>query len=190
MIKIKIEVSARHLHISRKDLDKLFGKGYELKPVKDLSQKKQYASEEMVTLKTEAGELNNLRILGPVRKETQIELSMTDARKLKLKPPIRLSGEIKGSLGASLVGPKGEVKLKEGVIIAQRHIHCDPETAKKLKLSEKRDVSVKTFGDRGLVFNKVPVRIDESFVFRMHIDTDEGNASLPEGVCAEGELII
>ncbi|MEI6627354.1 MAG: phosphate propanoyltransferase [bacterium] len=187
---IKIEVSARHCHLSRTDLDKLFGFDYTLTQLKPLSQTGQFACQETIAIKTADGELANVRILGPVRKNSQVELSMTEARKLKLQPPVRLSGDLKESAGCTLIGPKGEIVLKEGVIIAKRHIHCDPATAEKLGLQNNQIVSVKTAGERSVTFNEIEVRIDQTFVWAMHVDTDEGNASLPGGVCALGELII
>lgn len=187
--KIRIEVSARHCHLSQKDLDKLFGKGYRLKPLKELSQKKQFAAEETIVLKTKDGQIDNLRILGPVRTETQVELAMTDARKLRITPPVRLSGDIKGSAGGILAGPEGEVKLKEGIIIAKRHIHANSAQAKKFGLKKDMIVSIRTAGDRSATFHNVPVRIDGDYDLSFHIDTDEGNASSPNGVCSVGEII-
>ncbi|MFA6526638.1 MAG: phosphate propanoyltransferase [Candidatus Buchananbacteria bacterium] len=189
MDKIRIEVSARHCHLSQKDLDKLFGKGYQLKPMKDLSQKSQFAAQETIIVKTKDGQIDNLRILGPVRPQTQIELSMTDARKLKINPPIRLSGDIKRSVGAIIIGPKGEVKLKEGIIIAKRHIHANPAQAKKMGLSKNMIISVKTVGERSVTFHSIPVRIDDNYDLSFHIDTDEGNASSPNGVCSQGIIV-
>lgn len=178
MPEIIIEVSARHCHLSKKDLEKLFGKGYQLKILKPLSQTGMFAAKEVLTLKTKNGQIDNLRVLGPVRSRTQIELSVTDSRKLKIRPPLRLSGDLKGSAGGILIGPKGKINLKHGIIIAKRHIHCDPLTAEKLKLKHNQKVKVKTFGPRAAVFNQVVVRIKKDFVFRFHIDTDEGNACL------------
>lgn len=186
---IKIEVSARHCHLSQKHLDKLFGKGYKLKKLKDLSQKGQFASKERITLKTADAQIDNLRILGPVRKATQVELAMTDARKLNIKPPVRVSGFIEDTPGATLIGPKGSVLLKQGVIIAKRHIHCSPAQAKEMGLKKGEHVSVLTHGDRSVTFHDVVIRIDKKFDLSFQIDTDEGNASLPDGVCSRGEII-
>ncbi|MFA6422013.1 MAG: phosphate propanoyltransferase [Candidatus Buchananbacteria bacterium] len=190
MEQIVIEVSARHCHLSQKDLNTLFGVNYELTFKKAMSQTGQFAAQEIVTLRTETGEINNLRILGPVREKTQIELSMTDARKLGIKPPLRLSGDLRGSVGGTVIGPKGTVRIKEGIIIAKRHIHCDLVMAKKMSLTEKSLISVKTPGNRSVIFEDVEVRINKNFKFFMHIDTDEGNASLPDGVCSKGQIII
>jgi len=190
MSRIKIEVSARHCHLSAKDLEKLFGHGYKLKPVKELSQPGQFAAKETITLKTKDGQIDNIRILGPVRNKTQVELSMTDTRKLKIQPPIRLSGDLADSVGGTLVGPKGEIKIKDGIIIAQRHIHASPAEAKNIGLKNNQKVSVKIGDDRAVTFHNIPVRVDKDFSLAMHVDTDEGNASLPSGVCGVGELIL
>jgi putative phosphotransacetylase len=180
MKKITVEVSARHVHLSAKHLAILFGKNYQLTKLHDLSQTGQYACKEAITLKTKGGQLEKLRLIGPVRSKTQVEISLTDARKLKITPPVRLSGDLSGSVGATLIGPKGMVKLREGVIIAQRHVHCDPATAKALGLTAKSIMEIKLPGVRALTFYNIPVRIDPSFVFRLHLDTDEANAALIE----------
>lgn len=190
MAKIITEVSARHCHLSQKHLGKLFGYDYQLNVLKPISQPGQYAAKETVVFKTKGGTIDRLRILGPVRGATQVELSQTDAYHLKIKPPIRLSGDLKGSLGGVLIGPKGSVKIAEGVIIAQRHIHADPSMAKKLGLKNGQEVSVKISGEREVIFNRVAVRAGEGHLWRFQIDTDEGNAGLPGGVCGQGEVII
>jgi len=189
MHKIKIEVSARHCHLSQEHLDQLFGQGHGLVRMKDLSQPGQFASQETVILRTPDGQIDNLRVLGPVRPDTQVELSMTDVRKLKISPPIRVSGDIKGSAGATLIGPMGEVELQEGIIIAQRHIHASSKQAEKLGLKAGQLVSVKTSGGRSVTFHDVIIRVEDHFDLSFQIDTDEGNASLPGGVCSEGEII-
>jgi len=188
MKKITIEVSARHAHLSPKHLAALFGKDYQLTNLSDLSQTGQYACKETVTIKTKGGQIENLRIIGPARSKTQVEISLTDARKLKIMPPVRLSGDLSGSAGATLVGPKGKVILREGVIIAERHVHCDPATAKSLGLTNKSILEIKVPGIRALTFRNVPVRIDSSFVYRLHLDTDEANAALIDSG-ARGEII-
>ncbi|MFA7662918.1 MAG: PduL/EutD family phosphate acyltransferase, partial [Patescibacteria group bacterium] len=154
-IKVKIEVSSRHLHVDRKDLDKLFGKNYELTPFKKLSQKGEFSAKETVTLKNGSSEIQNVRIVGPVRTETQVELSLTDAYKLKIKPPVRISGDIKKSVGTTLIGPKGKIVLKEGVIIAARHIHLSAVDAKKYSLKNGQWVYVQVPGKRGVIFENV-----------------------------------
>jgi len=175
-VKIPIEVSARHIHLCQKDLDLLFGKGYELKKFKDLIQPGDFAAKETLTIRSGDRKFDNVRIVGPAREKTQIELSLTDAFYLKLNPPIRISGDIKGSESVVLIGPGSEVKLKEGVIISQRHIHCSKKEAEKLKLKNGMAVSVKIEGKRSVVFNNVKIRTGD-YKLSMHIDTDEGNAA-------------
>ncbi|MDO8669347.1 MAG: phosphate propanoyltransferase [Candidatus Buchananbacteria bacterium] len=189
MSKVRIEVSARHLHLSLKDLESLFGLGYKLKPLKNLSQHGEFASSDTVTVKTKGGQIDKIRVIGPLREKTQVEISVTDARKLKINPPVRLSGNVAGSISGTLIGPKGEIKIKEGIIIAQRHLHCNPKQAKKLNLKNGQLLSVKTIGERSLTFHNIAVRIDDNFDLSLHLDTDEGNASLLGGVCGFGDLI-
>ena len=188
MTKINIEVSARHVHLSQEHLEKLFGRKHKLKPVKPLSQKGQFAAEETVRIKNKQGKIKKVRVLGPVRRHTQIEISQTDAYKFKISPPVRKSGDLKGSAGLVLIGPKGKVKLKRGVIIAWRHIHIHPKDAKKYGLADGDRVSVKIENKRGVTFHNVLVRVRKDFVWRMHVDTDEGNAAGVAGT-AKGELI-
>jgi len=173
---IPIGISGRHLHISQADLETLFGKGYQLTPMKDLSQPGQYAAQETVEVKTEKGSFKSVRILGPVRKQTQIELSLTDAIKLGIKPPVRDSGDLNQSPGATIVGPQGQVTINEGVVCAARHIHMTPADAAVLNVKDKELVSVKLDGERGAVLCNVLVRIHDTFKLEMHVDTDEGNA--------------
>lgn len=177
MIKIPIEVSARHIHLSLKDLEALFGKEYNLKKIKKLTQPKEFAAKETLTIKSKDRVLKNVRIIGPVRDKTQVELSITDSIYLKINPPIRNSGDLKGSASVILIGPKSKIKLKEGVIICQRHLHCHSKESKKLGLKDKTAISVKTEGKRSVVFNNVIVRISDDYKLAMHIDTDEGNAA-------------
>lgn len=175
-----METSARHLHVSRKDLDTLFGEGYELTPKKDLSQPGQFACEERVQVIGPRGSFPSVSILGPIRPETQIELSASDARAIGVTAPVRESGDIAGSAPCKLVGPKGEVDLDCGVIIAKRHIHATPEDAEKYGLHDKQIVSVKVKSDeRSLIFGDVVVRVSPKYALAMHIDTDESNAALP-----------
>ena len=175
---VLIETSARHIHVSRADLDTLFGEGYELTKKKDLSQPGQYACEERVQVIGPKGTFPGVSILGPVRPETQLELSAGDARSIGVKAPIRESGDIKGSGGCKLVGPKGEVEIAEGVIVAKRHIHMTPEDAEKYGLTDKQIVSVKAESDgRSLIFGDVVVRVNPAYALAMHIDTDESNAA-------------
>jgi len=175
--KIPVEVSARHVHLSVEDKEKLFGKGYKLKIIKNLSQNGHFACEETVTLINSDRKFENVRVLGPERKQTQVEISMTDARHLKINPPVVVSGDVKNSPGIKIDGPKGIVMLKEGVIIAKRHVHLSPDEAKEMKLKDGQSIKVKISGERGLTFDNVIVRVHESFRKFMHIDTDEGNAA-------------
>ncbi len=174
---VKIGVSQRHIHLSREDLDTLFGKGYELTPKKVLMGK-EFASNEVVTLVGPSLKaIENVRILGPVRKNTQVEISRTDTFVLKVSPPVRPSGEVKGSERIVVVGPKGSVYLKEGVIIANRHIHLTPEFAASLNLSDNDYVDVVIDGVKPTKFYDVQIRVREDFNVEMHIDTDDANSS-------------
>lgn len=173
---VKVGISQRHIHLSREDLDTLFGKGYELTPKKILMGK-EFASNEVVTLvgpslKT----IENVRVLGPVRKNTQVEISRTDTFILKVSPPVRPSGEIKGSEKLVIVGPKGCVYLKEGVIIANRHIHLTPEFAASMDLKDNDLVDVVFDGVKPTKFYDVQIRVREDFNVEMHIDTDDANS--------------
>ena len=174
--KILIETSARHIHLSEKDLETLFGKGYQLTIKKDLSQPGQFACEEKVTLVGPRGEMK-FTILGPTRNSTQAELTFTEARALGIKVPVRESGDIAGSAGIKVVGPAGSIELEEGVIAAKRHIHLTPEEAEEYGLSDKQIVSVKVEGERGVIFCETVVRVSPKFSAAMHIDTDEANAA-------------
>ena len=172
-----VETSARHVHVSQKDLETLFGAGYELTNKKDLSQPGQFACEEKVKIIGAKRELV-CSILGPVRPETQVELSLTDARSIGAVAPIRESGDVKGSGACKIVGPKGEVDLAEGVIAAKRHIHATPADAEKYGLEDKQIVKVAIeTGERKTVFDDVIVRVSEKYAWAMHIDTDESNAA-------------
>lgn len=175
---VLVETSARHVHVDRKTLDILFGEGYELTHKKDLSQPGQFACEERIQVIGTKGSFPSVSILGPIRPNTQVELSAADARSIGVKAPVRESGDIAGSGACKLVGPKGEVEISEGVIIAKRHIHCTPEDAEKYGLSDKQVVSVKIeSAERSLVFGDVVVRVSPKFALAMHIDTDESNAA-------------
>ena len=170
-------VSNRHLHVSRQDLDILFGQDYDLAPKKELSQTGQYAAEETVTLATKKGCIQNVRILGPVRPETQIEISRTDAFALGIKPPVRESGVIAQSASVTVIGPAGSVTVPYGVIVAQRHIHMSEEDAVKFGVKDKDIVKVRSAGERAVTFENVVVRVRADFVPDMHLDTDEANAA-------------
>ena len=177
MSQILVETSARHIHVTKETLETLFGKGAELTKKKDLSQPGQYACEERVTVVGPKKELANVSILGPCRNADQVELSATDARSIGLPIVIRESGDVAGTPGCKLVGPCGEVEIKEGVIVAKRHIHLTPETADKLGVKNKDIVWVKiNTPERKAVLGDVVVRVSDTFADAMHIDTDESNA--------------
>lgn len=188
-MKIPIEVSARHIHLSKEDLEKLFGQNYELKKFKQLTQHSDFSAEEVLNIRIGQRFLNNVRVVGPTREKTQIEISLTDAFNLGDIPPMRMSGDLAGSDGVTLVGPQGDVELNEGLILAQRHIHCSPEEAKETGIKDGDVVSVKVEGERSVTFHDIKVRVKEGYSMCLHIDTDEGNAA---GINKRGfgELII
>ncbi len=174
---VPVGVSARHVHLTQEHVEVLFGEGYRLTKKKELMGG-QFASNELVTivgLKLRA--IENVRILGPVRGKSQVEISATDAVKLGVKAPVRESGNVAGSAPVALVGPKGALYLKEGCIIAKRHIHMAPSDAMAAGLYDGDVVSVQADNERGTIFNEVQIRVDESFTLEMHIDTDEANAA-------------
>ena len=179
MAQVLVETSARHIHLSQADLETLFGAGYELPPKKDLSQPGQFACEERVTVVGPKKELAGVSILGPVRPETQVELSLTDARSIGLSAPVRESGDVAGSSGCKLVGPKGEVELAQGVIAAKRHIHMTPEDAEQFGVKDTQVVQVRVPSSIGrtTIFDDVVVRVSPKYALAMHIDTDESNAA-------------
>lgn len=186
---VMVETSARHVHVSQKDLDILFGEGYQLTPKKDLSQPGQFACEERVDIIGPKRELKGVSILGPVRPATQVELSLTDARSIGVAAPVRESGDVKGSGVCKIVGPKGEVEISEGVIAAKRHIHMTTADAANYGLKDCQVVSVKIDTDgRSLIFGDVVVRVSDKFALAMHIDTDESNA-VGAGRDCVGEII-
>ncbi len=188
-MKILVETSARHVHVTQEALETLFGKGAELTNKKDLSQPGQFLCFEKVTVVGPKGELT-CSILGPVRPDCQIEVSFTDARKLGIVPPVKESGDVAGTPPCKLVGPKGEVELTQGVIVAKRHIHFDPKTAEENGFKDKQVVSVAVGGEgRKLIFGDVVVRVSPKFAPAMHIDTDEANAAAIAGN-VEGEIIV
>lgn len=175
---VLVETSARHLHLSQKDLEILFGEGYQLTSKKALSQPGQFACVERVDVVGSKKTLSGVTILGPVRKATQVELSLTDARSIGVDAPIRESGDIAGSGACKLVGPKGEIELKEGVIAAKRHIHMTPADAEAFGVKDGQTVSVRIDSDgRALTFGDVVIRVRADFALAMHIDTDESNAA-------------
>ncbi|MBQ0084012.1 MAG: phosphate propanoyltransferase [Clostridiales bacterium] len=181
---VLVEISARHLHVTEQDLETLFGAGHKLTPRKDLSQPGQFVCEERVTIVGPKREIANVSILGPCRKATQVELSLTDARNIGVTAPVRESGDIAGSAGCKIVGPCGEVEISEGVIAAKRHIHMTPADAEKYGISDKQVVSVKIDTDgRSLIFGDVVARVNENFSLALHLDTDEANAAGVPGSC-------
>ena len=185
--KILVETSARHIHLSDEHIAILFGEGHTLTVKKELSQPGQYACEEKVTVKGTKGELK-MSVLGPARKASQVEVSLTDARSIGVKAPIRESGDIAGSGACTLVGPCGTVELAEGVIAAQRHIHLTPADAEAFGVADKEIVKVKLDTARPLVFDDVVVRVNANFAAAMHIDTDESNAACAFGA-VYGEIV-
>ena len=187
--KIKIEVSARHIHLKKEDFEKLFGKDAELTVKKELSQPGMFAANETVKIKDEFFEIEKVRIVGPLRSYTQIEMSETEARRFKIDPPLRRSEDIKNTPGMTIIGPKGRIEIEDGVIIAKRHIHMTPKDAEEIDVKDGDLLKVQTKGDRGLVFENVVARVDETYAWAMHIDTDEGNASGISG-CENGKVIV
>lgn len=172
-----IGVSNRHIHLSQLDLELLFGQGHNLKCQRDLSQPGQCAAFETVMLAGPKGSIEQVRVLGPVRKQTQIEISRSDTFRLGVKAPTRESGKLKGSGEITVIGPKGSIQLKEGAIIAQRHIHMTPFDAETYGVIDGQSVQVKFTGDRGVIFDNVVVRVSDKFSLEFHIDTDEANGA-------------
>lgn len=175
---IPVGVSNRHIHLTREHLDILFGAGYELTPLKDLSQPGQYACKEQLTLiGPSLRAIEGVRVLGPLRKASQVEISRTDSYTLKVKPPVRESGDIAGSSPITIVGPKGIVQLKEGCILANRHIHMSPADGVKYGVSDGDYVAVQTVGDgKRTTLYDVQIRVSDKFILEMHLDTDDANA--------------
>ena len=187
---VLVEISARHVHLSEADLAVLFGADHKLTFKKELSQPGQFASEERVSVVGPRNTLNNVIILGPTRLETQVELSLTDTRTVGITPVIRESGDIENTPGCTLVGPKGELTIEKGVIVAKRHIHLTVKDAEYYEVEDKQVVSVKIKTDeRSLIFDDVVIRVRDDFARAMHIDTDEGNAAGISG-SAYGEIIV
>jgi len=173
---IPVGVSARHVHLSREDVDRLFGKGYELTPIKELMGG-QYAAKETVTIVgTKLRPIENVRVLGPIRPKTQVEVSKTDAVRLGLNPPVKPSGELDNAAPITIVGPKGAISLDNACIIAMRHIHMSPKDAIDYGVKDKQIVKVRVSSDRGGMLTNVLVRVHDTYTLQMHIDTDEANA--------------
>lgn len=174
---IPVGISNRHVHLSQQDVEALFGKGYTLTPFKPLRQPGQFAAEECVTIVGPKGSLTNVRVLGPTRPTTQLEVSHADCFALGIKAPVRESGQLENAGSALLVGPKGHVELHSQVICAWRHIHMSPQDARQLNVSNGQKVSVCSHGERRLTFDEVVVRVREDFALEFHIDTEEANAA-------------
>ena len=174
---IPVGVSNRHIHLSKGDLEILFGEGYELTPLKDLSQPGQFACKELLTIVGPSlRPIENVRVLGPVRKSSQVEISATDSYVLKVKPPVRESGNIKGSAAIRIIGPKGVVELDEGCIVANRHIHMSPSDAEVFGVKDGDYVNIDVEGKRRTRWYDVQVRVHADFRLEMHVDTDDANA--------------
>ena len=171
---VELEASGRHVHVTKEQAMTLFG--HSLTPKRPLSQPGQYLSNERLTVKGPKGEFQNVAVLGPERKEAQVEISLTDARTLGVTPPIRPSGDVANSPGCVLIGPKGTVTIPQGIIAAQRHIHMTPEDASRFHVTDKQVVSLKTFTGRPLVFEDVLVRVSKDYATYVHLDYDEANA--------------
>lgn len=174
---VTVNISNRHVHLSQNDVNVLFGKGYQLTKIKDLIQPGEHACRETVTIVGKKGELKKVRVLGPVRKKTQIEISLTDSIHIGAKAPIRLSGDVSGSAPIKIVGPSGELDLNEGCIVAKRHLHMTPKDAAFYGIKDKSLISIKCDGDRSLIFNNVIARVNDKMVLECHLDTDEANAA-------------
>ncbi|MDR2602036.1 MAG: phosphate propanoyltransferase [Spirochaetaceae bacterium] len=175
--KVEVGISNKHLHLSDGDLAKLFGSGAKLTVKKELKQPGQFAAEEVVDVVGPKGTLKSVRVLGPTRKESQVELAQTDARTIGLTLPVRESGVLDGSPGVKLIGPAGEAELCKGAVIALRHIHLSPEQAVEAGVKDKDLVTVKTYGSRPLIFEDVLIRSGSAHTREFHVDTDEGNAA-------------
>lgn len=188
-MKVMVETSAHHVHVSGADLETLFGKGAALTSKKELSQPGQFACVEKVEVIGPKGSMS-MSILGPTRKETQVEISLTDARKLGITAPIRESGDLEDTPGCTLKGPAGELEISKGVIAAKRHIHFNPEEAKQAGVTDKQVVSVKVdYNGRSLIFGDVVCRVSPKYALAMHVDTDESNAAALPGT-VDGEIIL
>lgn len=178
MTKVNVGVSNRHVHLCKEDLEILFGEGFQLEPDRDLTQKGEFAAKQKVTIKTDFSEISNVRVLGPIRDYTQVEISRTDAYKLKLNPPVRDSGDLDKSEKISIVGPLGEIEKKSNCILATRHIHASLEDIKKYGLDPSKTYQVKVAGEKGGIFDNVRIKVKDTYTFELHIDTDDANAFL------------
>lgn len=179
---IPVAVSARHVHLSRQDMDILFGKGSELTPIKTLMGGQFAAKEQVTIVGLSLRPIEKVRVLGPLRKQTQVEISVTDAYTLKVKAPVKASGDLEGSAGITIVGPKGVLKLEEGCIIANRHIHMSPSDAERYGVKDGEYVNALAEGERRTMFYGVQIRVKPEFTLEMHIDTDDANSIGMNGI--------
>lgn len=170
-------VSNRHIHLCQNDMEVLFGKGHVLTRIKDLVQPEQHACKEKITIIGQKRNIENVRVLGPLRSKTQLEISMTDSILLGAKAPVRMSGDVDGSAPVKIVGPNGELELKEGCIVAKRHLHMHGSDAIKYNIKNNQTVKVCCSGERGLVFDNVVARVSDDMALECHLDTDEANAA-------------
>jgi putative phosphotransacetylase len=186
-----VEVSARHCHLSKEDLEKLFGGApsgsYELKVLRQLSQASDFACHETVDIQFGSKKIEKVRVVGPLRQQTQVEISLTDAVGSQVVPPIKLSGQLMGTSPVDIIGPKGTVSLNEGLIVALRHIHCATTEAAKLGFKNGDKVSVKISGERPVIFENIAIRVRDDYKLHLQLDTDEGNAA---GINKIGEGVI
>nr|WP_230497036.1 phosphate propanoyltransferase [Pseudoneobacillus rhizosphaerae] len=176
-LEVPIAVSNRHIHLSKEHVERLFGRNYQLNKWKDLSQPGQFASKETVTLIGPKGKLEKVRVLGPARGDTQIEISLFDGYTLGITPPIRDSGDIDGTPSVNIQGPRGQLKVDQGLICAARHIHMNPDDATRFQVTNGQRVQVKVTGQRGVIFENVLIRVSPKYKLEMHIDVDEANAA-------------
>ena len=174
---IPVGISNRHIHLSQEDFETLFGAGATMTHFKDLSQPGQFACKEVMTIVGPGGAIERVRLLGPARKQTQVEVSVADCFKLGIKAPLRDSGDLAGSAPITIVGPKGSVNIPEGCIIALKHIHMHTDDAARLGLKDRDHVNVQTCGERNLMFQEVLIRVSDKFKLEMHVDMDEANAA-------------
>lgn len=183
---VPVGISNRHIHLSQADLDQLFGAGYQLTPMKELSQPGQFACKETVTICGPKGAIEKVRVLGPVRKETQIEIVAGDCFKLGVKAPAKLSGDLAGTPGITVVGPKGSVQTAQGLIVAQRHIHMAPADAQAYGVQDGQIVKIRVGGLRGGIYDNVAIRVTTSSKLECHLDTEEANAM---GIAGTVEIV-
>ena len=173
---IAVGISNRHVHLSQQDLEALFGEGYQLTKLKDLSQPGQFGCKEIVTICGPKGAIEKVRVLGPVRSKTQVEILVGDSFKLGVKAPARLSGDLHGTPGITIIGPKGSVQTKEGLIVAQRHIHMHPNDARNHDVRDGQIVGIELDGVRGGIFHNVAIRVSDDSALEFHVDIEEANA--------------